>query len=323
MEMSFQAVETVLISQGKLWLLLDPDDIWYKALDTVVRYFIIETVKIIVNARAAFFPEDSSPLENKLPHLPMIQVLQKCLTFRFDNFPEKVRSQVVLAKLPLNTLFEFADKFPIIGTERGMLLELEFPYKDIVIMHIYSKEQADKTYINSDFKIRNKEKDRIFGIKFCHMQKTVKLQENYKVEYAKGQLLMTVLELAFTSKHQDKVARLYREKSMLGCLIRFCLDLERETRCMLDFIVSIHKLQEELRRELEQVEKAACHCQAVEGSYKAQLEKCEILQILINAKKAFVVNSSLGRHPASRQQKASAISSTKFASKVTSSANED
>ena len=323
METSFQAVETVLTPQGNLWLSLDPDNVWYEALDTVVRYLIIETVKIIVDARATLLPKGSSALVDKLLRPLMTRVLRRCLTFGLDNFPEKVRNQVVLAKLPLDTLFEFANEVPIIGAERGIPLEPEFPRKDIVAMHIHSKEQADKTYINSDLEVRNKEKDCIFGIKLRHAQKTVKLQEDYRVEYTKSQSLMTVLEPAFTPEHQDKIARLYREKGTLGHLIRFCLDLERETRRMLNLTASAHKLQEELRRELEQVEKTARHCQAAEESYKAQLEKCETLQTSINAKKASIVNPSLGRHPAPRQQEASATPSAEFAGPVTSSANKD
>ena len=135
METSFQAVETVLTPQGNLWLSLDPDNIWYKALDTVVRYLIIETVKIIVDARTALLPKGSSPLEDKLPRPSMTQVLQKCLIFGLDNFPEKVRNQVVLAKLSLDTLFKFANKVPIISTKGEIL---EFSCKDIVTMHIRS-----------------------------------------------------------------------------------------------------------------------------------------------------------------------------------------
>ena len=92
---------------------------------------------------------------------------------------------------------------------------------------------------------------------------------------------------------------------------------------MLDLTASAYKLQEELRRELEQVEKAARHCQAAEELYKAQLEKCETLQTSINAKKASVINLSLGRHPAPRRQEASTTSSAEFAGLVTNSANED
>ena len=289
----------------------------------VVKYLIIETVKIIVNARAAFFSKGSSPLEDKLPHLPIIRILQRYLSFELESFLKKVRSQVMLVKLLLNTLFEFADKFSIIGIERVMLLKPKFLYKNIMTMHIHSKKQADKAYINSDSKIRNKEKNRIFGIKFCHAQKTMKLQKDYGVEYAKNQLLMMILDLIFTSEYQNEIAQLYREKGTLGRFIGFYLDLEHKTRRMLDFIASAHKLQKELRRELEQIEKAAHHCQAAEESYKMQLEKCETLQILIKAKNASIVNLSLGRHPALRQQKASAISSAEFAGLVTSSANED
>ena len=83
---------------------------------------------------------------------------------------------MVLAKLLLDTPFEFTNKLPIIGTEKEMPLEPEFLYKNIVIMHIHFKEQADKAYINSDPEVRNGEKNYIFGIKFCHAQKTVKLQ---------------------------------------------------------------------------------------------------------------------------------------------------
>ena len=121
----------------------------------------------------------------------------------------------------------------------------------------------------------------------------MKLQEDYGVEYAKSQSLITVLEPALIPEHQNKVAQLYREKSTLDRLIGFRLDLKRETRRMLNFMASAHELQEELRHELEQVKKAARHRQAAKESYKAQLKKCKTLQTSINAKKASIVNLSL------------------------------
>ena len=52
-----------------------------------------------------------------------------------------------------------------------MLLEPEFLHKNIIIMHICFKKQVDKAYINNEFEVRKKEKNRIFEIKFHHMQK--------------------------------------------------------------------------------------------------------------------------------------------------------
>ena len=199
------------------------------ALHAVVRYLILEAVKIIVDARAAFIPtKGSSPLnpraKGELPHPAMTPVLRRCLTFKLENFPVEVRSQVVLAKAPLNTPFESADEPPIVGIEEGMPLEPEPVHKDIMAMHIRSEEQADKAYIDSDTRVEKE------GREFGHACSILKLQEDYGVEYAKNQSLMTVLEPVLTPEHLDEVARLYRCKGMLDLLIAFRLGAPLDTR---------------------------------------------------------------------------------------------
>lgn len=202
--------------------------------------------------------------KDKLLHLAIIPVLQRCFICKLDYFPMEIKSQIVLAKAFLNTLFESIDKSLIVGKKKRMPLELEPVHKNTMAIHICSEKQADKIYINSDPRDMEKEKKCLHKLKFGHAYNILKLQENYKVEHVKNQLLMTVLKLVLTLEHQDKVAQLYGRNSMLSCLIAFCLDVKCEAQCNIDFTAAAHKWEEKLTKKLKQVKQADRHCQAAQ-----------------------------------------------------------
>lgn len=125
-----------------------------------------------------------------------------------------------------------------------MPLEPEPVHKDIMAMHIRSEEQADKANIDSDPLVEKEENERLYELKFGHACSILKLQEDYGVEFAKNQSLMTVLEPVLTPEHLDEVARLYRRKGMLGRLIALRLGApldKRNQRWRPSFRLSIKK----------------------------------------------------------------------------------
>ena len=70
--------------------------------------------------------------------------------------------------------------------EKKMPLKSEPVHKNIMAMHIRFKEQADKTYIDSDPRVIEEEKKHFHKSKFGHAHNIVKLQENYGVEHTKN-----------------------------------------------------------------------------------------------------------------------------------------
>lgn len=250
-------------------------------------------------------------------------VMQKCFICKLDYFLMEVRSQVVLAKAFLNTLFESIDKSPIVDKEKRMPLELEPVHKNTMAMHICSKKQTDKTCIDSDPRVMEKEKKRLHKLKFGYAYNILKLQKNYRVEHVKNQLLITVLKPVLTLEHQDKVAQLYGHNSMFSCLITFCLDVKYEAQCNIDLMTAAHKWEEKLTKKLKQVEQAGRHCQTAQLLFNKQIKKYETLKNLIKAGKTLMLNRLLGENLASRRQEAPSILNAEFAVPASSSANED
>lgn len=273
---SMSAVETNQDSYF-LWIRTDPTSRWYDALNVVVQSLVMEIVRLIVNgeADAATVPKDESdtaPTSRIPPHRPhVVRILRRYLTFDLDDSSvgPLVRNEVVVLKEYHTSLESIKEPIQQITGETSQR-EIE---EDILAVHVRESEEMDAASLCYTYQVKEEEANRLAKLKRENGRRIVNIQNDYGVKYAKDQDFEWLLEPALAPEQQDKLAHASRRLGVLGRSIQLRKDMEREHARIQKLFISAHQYENELGRELEDLDDQLVAVESTQATYQAQHEK--------------------------------------------------
>ena len=241
----------------------------------------LEIVRLIVDEEAGVgaAPKDKSDpapaAKIELSRPSIAKIMRKYLTFDLgdSSFGPLVKSEVVVIE-NYHTSFDEIKYPPILGTMEAtsqgesVASEPGEMQEDILAVHVRESENLDTEALHADMQIEAEEADRLAKLKRKYANAIVDIQDDHGVKYAKGQSFQSLLEPALAPEEEDKLARAYRRKGLIGKALQIRDDFQREHARVSALVIAAHQYSIELDRTLKELEEKELALQSAQDAYR-------------------------------------------------------
>lgn len=290
-------------SSGNIhWIKDDLYDRWYRGLDTVASYLVVEVVKLLVDAEASVIAalkdkeitqETATKAQKELFRPAMTKLLRTYMTFAMDSadFTKASIEEVVIRKnsmrAPLNPTFEESILKSGRRKDRDVtILESDNIFEDQLAPSTRDQELMDMEALEEDLEIEEEERSIQDELQFSHARDIVKIQASSGVAYEKDHDYRSLNTPALAPEDESALAKAYISKGPVGRILMICHDIKRERKRLNALLMAGHRYDKVLNRELANLAEEEEFCRSTEQALMNQREKNREKEALVKQKRA-------------------------------------